>query len=82
MVNGFPAFPGGQNPDELEFWVLSVDEFVQSGSSPINSHTGQVMGAVKAALLQEERYKTWVSNLIERQDQRLKARVFKFQWET
>ena len=29
VIQGFPSFCG-QSQDELEFWVMSVDEFVQT----------------------------------------------------
>ena len=46
--------------------LVAIPGNMQNGSS-------QVMGAVRASLLQEDRYKTWMSNLIERQDHRLKV---------
>ena len=48
------------------FVLVAIPGNMQNGSS-------QVMGAVRASLLQEDRYKTWMSNLIERQDHRLKV---------
>ena len=72
--SGFPAFPISQNQDELEYWVLSVDEFVQTKFAT-NNQNGQVMSAVRTTLLQEDKYKTWISNLMDRQDQRLKERL-------